>query len=64
MSTLWTTFIGEVLMKGMRDLEARFPGQIKNVRGRGIFGAFDCASTQKRDEMIEVLKTEGPFFSI
>ena len=50
---------GEILLEGLQYLSNIYPHQIGNVRGRGMFCAFDCRSTEKRDQMVEMLKNRG-----
>jgi len=49
-------------LKGIKELANRYPGEIKNARGRGTFCAFDCTSMEKRDAMVEMLKRDGNKF--
>lgn len=50
---------GEILLEGLQYLSNIYPHQIGNVRGCGMFCAFDCRSTEKRDQMVEMLKNRG-----
>lgn len=47
------------MLNGLKDIGRRYPNQVANVRGRGTFCAFDCPTMAKRDELVEILKTEG-----
>lgn len=48
---------GETLMKGLRNLQEKYPEQISNVRGRGLMCAFDLPNSETRDRMIaEIIK--------
>jgi L-lysine 6-transaminase len=48
---------GETLMKGLRNLQEKYPEQISNVRGKGLMCAFDLPSIETRNNMItEILK--------
>jgi len=51
-------YLGAILLDGLKDLEKRYK-YIFNARGRGTFCAFDCTSSEARDEMVELLKKEG-----
>lgn len=53
------TTSGEILLEGLQYLSNIYPHQIGNVRGCGMFCAFDCRSTEKRDQMVEMLKNRG-----
>lgn len=55
---------GKILLDGLKSLCRDFPDQIANARGRGTFCAFDCTSMAARDNMVEVLKTQGNFFIV
>ena len=50
---------GEVLMKGLLDLQSRYPQFVKNARGRGTFCAIDCDSGARRDEVLAQLRRLG-----
>ncbi|KAK4321583.1 hypothetical protein Pmani_007608 [Petrolisthes manimaculis] len=50
---------GDVLFKGLRTLDQKFPQHINSVRGRGTFVAFDAGNTAKRDAIIGRLKLQG-----
>ena len=39
---------GETMLKGLKDLENRFPGLWHAARGIGTFGAVDCPTTAIR----------------
>jgi len=42
------TTVGGELLAGLRQLEERFPGQVSNARGRGMFLAFDLPDAEAR----------------
>ena len=42
---------GDVLMRGLRELEARYPQYLRAARGRGTFCAIDCDSGARRDQV-------------
>ncbi|KAK3854875.1 hypothetical protein Pcinc_038687, partial [Petrolisthes cinctipes] len=50
---------GDVLVKGLRTLDHKFPQHINSVRGRGTFVAFDAVEPAKRDAIIGRLKLQG-----
>lgn len=41
---------GKVLLKGLQDLQERYPDKVSNARGRGLMCAFDLPSTKLREE--------------
>ena len=45
--------VGETLLEGLQELGRTFEGQIENVRGRGFFCAFDCATGELRDRLLK-----------
>lgn len=54
-----TTRTGEVLMDGLLDLQARFPGLLNSARGRGTFCAINCDSGERRDTVLLKLRELG-----
>ena len=42
--------MGEAMLKMLHELEEKYPDKVSNVRGRGIFDAFDLATTEMRDK--------------
>ncbi|XP_022170500.1 4-aminobutyrate aminotransferase, mitochondrial [Myzus persicae] len=50
---------GDVLMSGLRDLEAEFPALINSTRGRGTFITFDATDAKLRDDIVKRLLTKG-----
>jgi L-lysine 6-transaminase len=44
---------GQELLSGLRALEARFPGRVRNVRGRGLFCAIDLPTPEERSAVIK-----------
>jgi len=50
---------GDVLMSGLRDLEAEFPALINSTRGRGTFITFDAADATLRDDIVKRLLNKG-----
>jgi L-lysine 6-transaminase len=51
--------IGTQLLSGFRLLEDRFPGQVTNARGRGLFVAFDLPETAVRRQTIRTMADAG-----
>ena len=47
--------VGERLLEGLRRLEEAFPGQVTNVRGRGMLLALDLPSTEIRNRALRAL---------
>jgi len=47
--------VGEVLLAGLRGLEARFAGKVSNARGRGMFAAIDLPDGETRDRALRAL---------
>ena len=50
---------GDVLMKGLTDLQRKYPQYLKNARGRGTFCAIDCDSGARRDDLLARLRKLG-----
>ncbi len=42
--------VGRLFLKGLGDLQDKFPGLISNVRGKGLMCAFDMPNAELRDE--------------
>jgi len=47
--------LGDRLQEGLRSIQADFPDLVSNVRGRGLFCAFDLPSREWRDRFLKVL---------
>ena len=47
--------LGERLHAGLQGLAEVFPGMVTNVRGRGLFTAFDLPSTELRDAALKAM---------
>ena len=45
--------VGERLLGALETLQTEFPDEVSNARGRGLFCAFDCASTELRDRLLQ-----------
>lgn len=50
---------GEVLLKGLREIEEKYPEKISNSRGRGLMCAFDLPSPEIRDRIKRMLYDNG-----
>jgi L-lysine 6-transaminase len=50
---------GTYLLGELKKLESDFSGLVSNVRGRGLFCAYDLPSGAQRDKMTELLQDEG-----
>lgn len=50
---------GDVLMKGLKDLQKKHSGLISSVRGLGTFISFDFPTTAQRDKVVSLLKNKG-----
>ena len=46
---------GNYLIEGLNNLASTFPGLVSNVRGKGLFCAFDVPSDTERDKLIKSL---------
>lgn len=44
---------GPALYKGLKQLEAEFPGYIRNVRGKGLMCAYDICCPELRDKFLK-----------
>ena len=51
--------VGALLLEKLAALAAEFPARISNPRGRGLFCAFDCSSTEGRDGLLRRAREEG-----
>ncbi len=50
---------GKILKKNLYDLQNEFPNYVSNVRGEGLFCAFDLPDSTKRDTLINNIADEG-----
>jgi L-lysine 6-transaminase len=50
--------LGEWFLSGLRELGARYPDLISNVRGRGLMCALDLPSSAVRDTLITILRED------
>ncbi len=44
---------GPALYRGLKELEAEFPGYIGNVRGKGLMCAYDICTPELRDKLLK-----------
>lgn len=47
--------VGKMLLAGLKTLEEQFPGKVTNVRGRGLFLAFDLPDGDLRGKCLDKL---------
>ena len=50
---------GDYLVAKLHDIQADFDGLVSNVRGRGLFAAFDLLDGSTRDTLANLIITEG-----
>jgi len=50
---------GDTMLKGLKELERRFPGLWHAARGRGTFAAVDCSTVAIRDEIVTRMRSQG-----
>ena len=50
---------GEILLKGLREIEEKYPDKVSNSRGRGLMCAFDLPSSEIRDRVKKMLYDNG-----
>ena len=50
---------GEALLKGLREIEEKYPDKVSNSRGRGLMCAFDLPSPEIRDKVKKMLYDNG-----
>ncbi len=51
--------MGNSMLKTLHELEEKYPEKVSNVRGRGIFDAFDLATTEMRDKFFKETYRNG-----
>lgn len=51
--------MGEYLIKKMSSIEENYPGQISNIRGKGLFASFDLNNTELRNKFIKECMNNG-----
>ena len=54
-----TLAAGDVLLGGLKELEARYPHYLSAARGRGTFCAIDCDTGARRDQVLAGLRARG-----
>lgn len=57
------THVGDYILKHLMDIQKEHSNVINAVRGRGTFIAFNCASPEKRDNIVKKLVTRGKVVS-
>lgn len=55
------TRVGDYTLKQLLRLEAECSAMINSIRGRGTFIAFNCASPELRDTIIQKLLSKGNY---
>ena len=50
---------GDVLLKGLNDLNKKYSQLILNIRGRGTFCAFDMPNATIRDKFLIQMRNTG-----
>ena len=50
---------GDYLVDKLHDIQADFDGLVSNVRGRGLFAAFDLPDSTARDNLANLIIAEG-----
>merc|ERR1712062_53166 len=50
---------GAVMLKGLLELENKYPSLLNAARGRGTFCAIDCPSAQIRDNIVNKCRQKG-----
>lgn len=50
---------GNYLIKGLEEIQERYPDKMSNARGRGLMCAFDLVNSEKRDEFKKILYKNG-----
>ncbi|MFC3978708.1 L-lysine 6-transaminase [Streptosporangium jomthongense] len=50
--------LGQDLLTSLQKIQARFPGLVRNARGRGLMCAFDLPDTTARDRLVARLRRE------
>lgn len=51
--------MGEYLLSKLQNLQMEFPDKVSNVRGLGLFCAFDLNDTQQRDKLKNLCYSKG-----
>lgn len=50
---------GDVLLKGLKEINKKYPALIKNIRGQGTFCAFDMPNAGTRDKYVAQMRNAG-----
>ncbi len=50
---------GEYLQKSLREIQQLFPDRVSNARGRGLMCAFDLATPDMRNDLMQAIMQEG-----
>ncbi len=50
---------GAYLLEKLGELQAKFPDQVRNVRGKGLMCAFDLPDGETRDSLVSAITKEG-----
>lgn len=50
---------GKRLLRGIEEIEKKYPNKISNARGRGLMCAFDLPTPEKRDELKDKIYANG-----
>jgi L-lysine 6-transaminase len=53
------TNIGKILLENLCKLEEKFPNKVTNVRGKGMFLAFDLPNTELRNKAINLFEKKN-----
>lgn len=51
--------VGAFLLEGLQDLGRRFPGLVREPRGRGLMCAFDLPTSEVRSKALDALRAAG-----
>merc|ERR1719507_1901651 len=50
---------GDVMLKGLEELESKYPSLLNAARGKGTFCAIDCPTAQIRDNIVNKCRQKG-----
>merc|ERR1712001_348301 len=50
---------GDVMLKGLEELENKYPSLLHGARGKGTFCAIDCPTAQIRDNIVNKCRQKG-----
>ncbi|XP_065833264.1 4-aminobutyrate aminotransferase, mitochondrial-like [Oscarella lobularis] len=54
-----TGTVGAGLLKGLNELQERYPAILSRARGAGTLCSIDCRTSQLKDEVVKALQNEG-----